>query len=68
VKAATIGICTLADYSVYIKDREHTLELDASQATSSSTAVVEASWVEGRSPLGWVLPLTFRRHIHLNKS
>jgi hypothetical protein len=38
VKAATIDICTLADYSVYLKDREHTLELDAPQATSSSTA------------------------------
>jgi hypothetical protein len=44
-----------------------TLESEAPQDTTSSTAAVEASWVEGRSSLSSVLPLTFRRHINLNK-
>jgi hypothetical protein len=38
-----------------------TLEAHAPQATTSSTVVVEASRVEGE------IPLTFRRHVHLNK-
>jgi hypothetical protein len=29
---------------------------------------VEASWVEGRSSPSRLLPLTFRMHIHLNRS
>jgi hypothetical protein len=45
-----------------------TLEAKAPQATTSSIAAVEVSWVEGRSSVSQVLPLTFRRHIHLNKS
>jgi hypothetical protein len=45
-----------------------TLEAEAPQATTSSTAAVEASRVEGRLSLSSVLHLTFRRHIHLNKS
>jgi hypothetical protein len=45
-----------------------TLEAETPQATTSSTAVVEVSWVEGGSSLSRVLPLKFRRHIHLNKS
>jgi hypothetical protein len=45
-----------------------TLEAEAPQATTSSTAVVEASQVEGRSSSSWELPLTFRRHIHLSRS
>jgi hypothetical protein len=45
-----------------------TLDAEAPQATTSSTAVVEASRVEGRSSPSRELPLTFRRHIHLNRS
>jgi hypothetical protein len=45
-----------------------TLEAEAPLATTSFTAAVEASWVEGRSSLSRELPLTFRRHIHLNRS
>jgi hypothetical protein len=45
-----------------------TLEAEAPQAITSSTAIVEVSQVEGRSSLSRVLPRTFRRHIHLNKS
>jgi hypothetical protein len=45
-----------------------TLEADAPHATTSSTTAMEVSQVEGRSSLSRVLPLTFRRHIHLNKS
>jgi hypothetical protein len=45
-----------------------TLKVEAPQATISSTAAVQASRVEGRSSPSRVLPLTFRRHIHLNKS
>jgi hypothetical protein len=45
-----------------------TLEAKAPQATTSSTAAVEVSWVERRSSVSRVLPLTFRSHIHLNKS
>jgi hypothetical protein len=44
-----------------------TLEAEALQ-TTSSTAAVETSRVEGRSSLSRMLPLKFRRHIHLNKS
>jgi hypothetical protein len=44
------------------------LEAEAPQATTSSTAAVEASQIEGRSSLSWELPLTFRRHIHLSRS
>jgi hypothetical protein len=40
-----------------------TLKAEASQATTSSTAVVEVSRVEGRSSSSRVLPLTFRRYI-----
>jgi hypothetical protein len=46
-----------------------TLEAEAPQATTSSTAVVEASRVEGEivsKPGG--LPLIFRSHIHLSRS
>jgi hypothetical protein len=45
-----------------------TLEVETPQATTSSTAAVEASRVEGRSYLSRVLPTMFRRYIHLNKS
>jgi hypothetical protein len=45
-----------------------TLEADAPQATTSSIVEVEASWVEGRSSPSRLLPLTFRMHIHLNRS
>jgi hypothetical protein len=45
-----------------------TLEAEARQATTSSTTSMEVSWVKAGSSLSWVLPLTFRRHIHLNKS
>jgi hypothetical protein len=45
-----------------------TLEAEAPQVTTASTAAVEVSRVEGRSSLSRVLPLTFRRYIHLNKS
>jgi hypothetical protein len=45
-----------------------TLEVEAPQATTSSTAAVEASRVEGETSMSQVLPLTIRRHIHLNKS
>jgi hypothetical protein len=44
------------------------LQAEASQATTSSTAAVETSWVEGRSSPSRELPLTFRRHIHLSRS
>jgi hypothetical protein len=40
-----------------------TLKTEASQATTSSTTVVEVSRVEGRSSSSRVLPLTFRRYI-----
>jgi hypothetical protein len=46
-----------------------TLDVEAPQATTSST---EQSWrhhgLRGRSAPSRVLPLTFKRHIHLNKS
>jgi hypothetical protein len=45
-----------------------TLEAEAPQATTSSTAVVEASQVEGRSSQSRERPLTFRRYIHLGRS
>jgi hypothetical protein len=45
-----------------------TLEAEALQATTSSTAAGEASRVEGRSSLSRELPLTFRRYIHLSRS
>jgi hypothetical protein len=45
-----------------------TLEAEAPQATTSSTAAVEASWVEGRLSLSRELPLTFRRYIYLSRS
>jgi hypothetical protein len=45
-----------------------TLKAEAPKATTSSTAAVEASQVEGRSSLSQELPLTFRRHIHLSRS
>jgi hypothetical protein len=45
-----------------------TLEIEAPQATTSSTAAVEASRVEGRSSPSRELPLTFRRYIHLSRS
>jgi hypothetical protein len=45
-----------------------TLEAEAPQAMTSSTAAVEASRVEGRSSPSWELPHTFRRHIHLSRS
>jgi hypothetical protein len=44
------------------------LEEHAPQVTTFSTAVVEASRVGGRSSPSQVLPLTFRRHIHLSRS
>jgi hypothetical protein len=45
-----------------------TLEAEAYQATTSSTSIVEASWVEGEIISEQELPLTFRRHINLNRS
>jgi hypothetical protein len=45
-----------------------TLEAEAPQATTSSTAVVEVSQVEGRLSLSQELPLTFRRYINLSRS
>jgi hypothetical protein len=45
-----------------------TLKAEAPQATTSSTTVVEASRVEGRSSPSRELPLTFRRYIHLSRS
>jgi hypothetical protein len=45
-----------------------TLEVEAPQATTFSTAAVEASWIEGRSSLSRELPLIFRMHIHLSIS
>jgi hypothetical protein len=45
-----------------------TLKAEAPQATTSSTAAVEASRVEGRSSLSRELPLTFRMHIHCSRS
>jgi hypothetical protein len=45
-----------------------TLEVEAPQTTTSSTAAVEASRVEGRSSPSRELPLTFRRYIHLSRS
>jgi hypothetical protein len=45
-----------------------TLEAEAPQATTSSTAAVGVSRVEGRSSLSRELPLTFGRHIYLNRS
>jgi hypothetical protein len=45
-----------------------TPEAEAPRAATSSTTIVEASQVEGRSSPSRVLTLTFRRHIHLNKS
>jgi hypothetical protein len=44
------------------------LDAETPQATTSSTVVVEASWVEGRSSSSREPPLTFRRHIHLDRS
>jgi hypothetical protein len=55
-----------------ISSHEHvpasTLEVETTQTTTSSTAAVEASRVAGGSSKSRVLPLTFRRHIHLNIS
>jgi hypothetical protein len=45
-----------------------TLEAEAPQATTSSTAVMEVSRVEGGSSPSWKLPLTFRRDIHPSRS
>jgi hypothetical protein len=45
-----------------------TFEAEAPHITTSSTVTVQTSRVEGRSSSSRVLPLTFRRHIHLNKS
>jgi hypothetical protein len=45
-----------------------TLEAEAPQATTSSIVAVVVSRVQGRSPPSRELPLTFRRHIHLNRS
>jgi hypothetical protein len=45
-----------------------TLEAEAPQATTSSTAVVEVSRVEGRLSLSQELPLIFRRYINLSRS
>jgi hypothetical protein len=45
-----------------------TLETEAPHATTSSTAAVEVSRVEGRSSSSRELHPTFRRHIHLDKS
>jgi hypothetical protein len=44
-----------------------TLEAEAPHATTSSTAAVETSRVEGRSSLSGKLLLTFRRDIHLTR-
>jgi hypothetical protein len=44
-----------------------TLEAEAPHATTSSTAAVEASRVEGRSSSSPELPLTFREVIHLTR-
>jgi hypothetical protein len=44
-----------------------TLKAEAPQATASFTAAVEASRVEGGLSSRRVLPLIFRRHIHLNR-
>jgi hypothetical protein len=45
-----------------------TLEAEASQATTSSTAAAEVSQVEGGSSPSRVLSVTFRRHIYLSRS
>jgi hypothetical protein len=45
-----------------------TLEAKAPQPITSSTTAAEASGVEGRSSPTRELPLTFRRHIYLNKA
>jgi hypothetical protein len=45
-----------------------TLEAEAPQASTSSTAAAEASRVEGGSSPNRELPLTFRRYIHLSRS
>jgi hypothetical protein len=45
-----------------------TLEAEPPQATTSSTTAVERLGLRGRSSPSRVLPLTFRRHIHLNRS
>jgi hypothetical protein len=45
-----------------------TVEVEAPQAITSFTTAMEASRVEGRSSPIMELPLTFRRHIHLNKA
>jgi hypothetical protein len=45
-----------------------TLEAEASQASTSSTTVVEATQIGRRSSLSQELPPTFRRHIQLNRS
>jgi hypothetical protein len=45
-----------------------TLEAEATQATTSSTAAVEVSQDEGGSSPSQELPLTFRSHIHLSRS
>jgi hypothetical protein len=45
-----------------------TLEVETPQATTSSTAAVEAHRLRGRSSLSRELPLTFRRGIHLSRS
>jgi hypothetical protein len=45
-----------------------TLEAEASQATTSSTAAAEMSQVEGGSSPSRVLLVTFRRHIYLSRS
>jgi hypothetical protein len=45
-----------------------TLEAEAPHATTSSTAAVESSRVEGEIIFELGAPSTFRRHIHLNRS
>jgi hypothetical protein len=45
-----------------------TFEVEPPQATTSSIAAVEASWVEGRSSPSRKLPLTLKRYIHLSRS
>jgi hypothetical protein len=45
-----------------------TLEVEAPQATTSFIAVVEALRAEGEIISEQGAPLTFRRHIHLNRS
>jgi hypothetical protein len=45
-----------------------TLEAEAPQATTSSTAAVRHHELMGRSSPTRELPLIFRRHIHLSKS